>query len=83
METPRDVLNEIKWRHEPSLNRTEIYYVHRGVEGDFKILDGGDIEDLGRSFIKCVVGHIPYHRVFKIVHDGEEVFSRERENSSL
>ncbi|MFW6176181.1 MAG: DUF504 domain-containing protein [Thermoplasmatota archaeon] len=79
METPRDVLNEIKWRYEPSLNETEIYYVHRGAKGDFKVMNGSEIEELGRSFINCVEGHIPYHRVFKIIHKGEVVFSRERD----
>ncbi len=78
-ETPRDVLNELKWRHEKSLEEAEIYYVHRGAPGDFRTMMGSEVEDLGRSFIKCEESHIPYHRVFKIEYEGEVIFEREPE----
>ncbi len=79
MRTPRDVLNELKWRKDEDLGEAKIFYVHRGAPGDFRTLSGSEIEDLGRSFIKCVEGHIPYHRVFKIEYEGEIEFERERE----
>lgn len=79
MTNPREVLNEIKWRGDRSLKGVEIFYVHRGAEGDFKVLMGEDIEDLGRSFMELEDGgHIPYHRIFQIVKNGEVLFSRER-----
>ncbi len=76
-ETPRDVLNELKWREKKSLEKAIIYYVHRGAPDDFRTMRGSEVEDLGRSFIKCVEGHIPYHRVFKIEYDGDVIFERE------
>ena len=79
MKTPRDILNEIMWKEDMDLSSAEVFYVHRGAEGDYKILKGDEIEDLGRSFIKCEEGHIPYHRVFQIIYRGEVIFSRDRE----
>lgn len=78
METPRDVLNELKWRHESSLDKTKIYYVHRGAPGDYRVMSGSEIEELNRSFIKTEEAHIPYHRIFKIKHEKEIIFERER-----
>ncbi|MFP3871385.1 MAG: DUF504 domain-containing protein [Candidatus Natronoplasma sp.] len=78
MKTPRDVLNELKWREKENLDEARIYYVHRGAPADFRTMQGSEIEDLGRSFIKCVEGHIPYHRIFKIEYEGEVIFERER-----
>lgn len=78
METPRDILNELKWRYKRSLEKADIYYVHRGAPGDFRIMDGKEVEELNRSFIKFSEGHIPYHRVFKIEYDGGVIFERER-----
>ncbi len=76
--TPRDVLNELKWREEEELGKAEIYYVHRGAPGDYRTMEGSEVEDLGRSFIKCEESHIPYHRVFMIEYEGEVIFERER-----
>ncbi len=56
----------------------EIFYVHRGAPGDFKVLKGEDIIDLGRSFITHTGGEIPYHRVFRITRSGKEILSRGR-----
>ncbi len=78
MKTPRDVLNELKWRHERSLDETKIYYVHRGAPGDYRVMSGFEIEELNRSFIKTEEAQIPYHRVFKIEHEEEIIFERER-----
>ncbi len=78
MRTAKDVLNEIKWTEGKDLKECEIFYVHRGAPGDFKVMDGKDIVELGRSFIYIEEGQIPYHRVFKIKHKGDIVLSRER-----
>ncbi|MFW6141447.1 MAG: DUF504 domain-containing protein [Candidatus Saliniplasma sp.] len=78
MKTPRDILNELKWDSSKSLNRAEVFYIHRGAPGDYKIIKGNDILNLGRSFIELEDGHIPYHRVFQIIYEGEVIFSRDR-----
>ncbi|MFP4001469.1 MAG: DUF504 domain-containing protein [Candidatus Natronoplasma sp.] len=77
MDNPRDILNELKWRHEKSLEKARIYYVHRGAPDDFRVMQGEDIEDLGRSFIRTEDAHIPYHRVFKIDYEGEVLLERD------
>lgn len=78
MKTSRDILNELKWTRSKSLERAEIFYVHRGAPNDYKIIEGEEILDLGRSFIKLEDGHIPYHRIFQIVYEGEVIFSRDK-----
>ncbi len=79
METTRDILNELKWRYKSSLEEAKIYYVHRGAPDDYRIMDGSEIEELNRSFIKTEEAQIPYHRIFKIEYEGEIIFERERE----
>lgn len=79
LEGPRATLNELKWRYD-ALEEALIYYEHRGAPDDEATADGSDVVDLGRSFITLErdldTVKIPYHRVFKIVRDGEEVFHR-------
>ncbi len=79
MTTARDILNELKWRDGRSLEGVEIFYVHRGAPRDFKVLNGKDIINLGRSFIKHTDGEIPYHRVFQISKGAKVLLSRERD----
>ncbi|MFW6041059.1 MAG: DUF504 domain-containing protein [Thermoplasmatota archaeon] len=78
MTNPKEILNELKWRKNRSLDFAEIFYVHRGTQGDYKVLKGNEITELGRSFIRCEEGAIPYHRVFQIVYEGDVIFSRDR-----
>ncbi|MFO8110124.1 MAG: RNA repair domain-containing protein [Thermoplasmata archaeon] len=78
MPTAKDVLNEIKWRDDMDFEDCVIFYVHRGVPGDFKTMKGEEVQDLGRSFIYTAGGQIPYHRVFKVEYKGETLLSRKR-----
>ena len=78
MTNPREILNELKWRDDRDLDLAEVFYVHRGAPEDYRILKGSDIRGLGRSFIKVEDAHIPYHRIFQIVYNGDLIFSRER-----
>lgn len=79
MKNARDVLNELKWSDNRSLSGVKVFYVHRGAPGDFKVLEGEDIVDLGRSFITHKEGKIPYHRVFKISKKDKTYLSRDRQ----
>lgn len=80
LEGPRATLNELKWHHD-ALHEATLYYEHRGAPNDTATADGADIHDLGRSFITMPRGtdtvKIPYHRVFKIDRDGDEIFHRD------
>lgn len=76
MANPRDVLNELKWRQGFDLEKAEIWYVHRGAPNDTKVISGGDVVNLEKSFMQTTTAMIPYHRIFKIVYDGEVIFKR-------
>lgn len=73
---PREVLNEIKWRHH-ALEDAEITYVHRGAPGDIMTIKGSSIVELGRSFFQTTDATIPYHRIIKIRFNGHLVFGKE------
>ena len=70
----RSLLNEIKWTKD--LGKTELWYVHRGAPNDTKILSGKDIVRIEKSSLDTTTATIPYHRIFKIVYDGEIIFER-------
>ena len=76
MSNPRDILNELKWRQNFDLEKTEIWYVHRGAQNDTKIISGKAIVTLEKSFMQTITAMIPYHRIFKIIYAGEVIFKR-------
>ena len=74
------MLNWIKWTGNPNLKGVRVWYLHRGAPGDIKIIEGGDILRLERSFF-VLLSHgretsIPYHRIRRIEINGEKVFER-------
>lgn len=75
---PREVLNEIKWRHD-ALEDAEITYIHRGAPGDVMTIGGKSIVSLGRSFFETADPTIPYHRIVKIRLKGKLVFGKEED----
>ena len=76
MTNPREILNNIKWNPRFNLEDTEVWYLHRGAPNDTKIISGKDIVDLDKSFIYTTTATIPYHRIFKIIHKDEVIFTR-------
>jgi uncharacterized protein (UPF0248 family) len=70
---PREVLNEIKWRHQ-ALDDAMVTYVHRGAPGDVLTISGKEITELGRSFFSTGETMIPYHRIVRIVFRQRVVF---------
>jgi len=78
MPLPREILNELKWRENRNLSKAEIWYVHRGAPNDTMIISGNEILDLGHSFMVLSEASIPYHRIFKIVYEGEVIFERKK-----
>lgn len=79
MPTPRDVLNEILWRHD-ALDEVTVVYLHRGAPGDTRTIDGQRIRDLGRGFMEVEseveTAMIPYHRVLRIERMDKPVWER-------
>jgi uncharacterized protein (UPF0248 family) len=76
MKNPRLLLNELKWREKFNLEKAEIWYIHRGAPNDTMIINGNDLLDLQKSFMKTTSAMIPYHRIFKIIYDGKTIFER-------
>jgi len=72
----RDILNEIKWTKK--LEKTRIWYIHRGAPDDTMVLSGSDILHIGRSFLETATASIPYHRIFKIMDEEEIIFDRKK-----
>ena len=70
----RNLLNEIKWTKD--LQKIEIWYLHRGAPHDTKVISGAEIISLGRSFLETASATIPYHRIIKVLYDGEILFDR-------
>ncbi len=80
MATPRDVLNELKWRFQALGPDVVVWYLHRGAPDDRVAVRGSDIRALHRSFfeVEAPLGAtmIPYHRVLRIDREGHEVWRR-------
>jgi len=72
----RDILNEIKWKAQTTLDDVEIYYIHRGAIYDTKIIKGSEIIDIHKTFIETAEAMIPHHRIFQIKYKGNVVFKR-------
>ncbi len=87
MRTVRTVLNEFRWRADRDFAMVVVVYVHRGAPGDTATVAGTDILALepwmmvirrkGREG-SAVPGQaaIPYHRIVRVLYDGEAVFDR-------
>lgn len=83
MPTCKDVLNELKWRHD-ALDEVTIVYRHRGAPRDERAVDGSTVVDLGNSFF-AVEGpdgptEVPYHRILRIERGGEAVWTRREDH---
>ena len=76
MPSPRDILNELKWKQECDINNAEIWYLHRGAPNDTKIISGKDIIKLEKSFMNTTTAMIPYHRILRIIYEGKIIFKR-------
>jgi len=75
---PKEILNELKWSGDKTLEGLEIHYVHRGSPADTKIISGKDILELGKSFFRTCESEIPYHRIKRITRDGIVLYDSER-----
>ena len=78
MTNPRDILNKLKWKKDNELGLAEIMYIHRGAPNDTKIISGKEIVNLDKTFIQTSTSMIPYHRIFKIIYNGDIIFERRK-----
>lgn len=73
---PRDVLNKIKWDNNYDFNFIQIWFIHRGVPNNTKIITGKYVLEIQKTFIKTVSAMIPMHRIFKIKYNEITLFER-------
>jgi uncharacterized protein (UPF0248 family) len=71
--------------HDPaySFAEVEVRYTNRGAPGDESGVSGGDIANLDRDYIEIATPFapggttaIPYHRIQKILYEGQVVWDR-------
>ncbi len=48
--TPREILNELKWREDKDVSKAEIWYTSGGTVDGFVIITGDELTELGKSF---------------------------------
>ena len=76
----REILNKVKWDERMDFDQLEVVYLHRGAPNDLKRISGREIVSIGTSFLslKAEGAEIPYHRIVKILYEGEVLFEREK-----
>ncbi|AEG19117.1 MAG: RNA repair domain-containing protein [Methanobacterium paludis] len=73
----KNIINMILWHPEMEIDGTKITYIHRGVQGNLKTIDGISIEKLEGGFLILKEGtHIPYHRIVKIEFDNKVLWKK-------
>lgn len=77
---PRDVLNKLKWGGVDELSGAKVTILHRGAPNDRRVINGTEILELGRGFMRVVSPEgeveIPYHRVLQIETGGRVVWKK-------
>lgn len=76
--TPREILNELKWREDRDISKAEIWYTSRGTDQGFVVITGDELTDLGKSFFETASATIPYYKIFRIIYENEVIFDREQ-----
>jgi hypothetical protein len=70
----RYILNDIQWTKD--IEKVEIWIIHRGAENNMRKIQGKEIKTIKKSFFETTSTTIPYHRIFKILYEGEIIFNR-------
>jgi len=76
--TPREILNELKWREDRDISKAEIWYTSRGTKEGFVVITGDELTELGKSFFSTAQATIPFYKIFRIIYEGEVIFDREQ-----
>jgi uncharacterized protein (UPF0248 family) len=76
----RNLLNELLWHPEKSLEGVKIIYIHRGAPDDRTSIDAEKILRLERSHFIIERGRletwIPYHRIIYVTRGGEILYRK-------
>jgi uncharacterized protein (UPF0248 family) len=76
--TPREILNELKWREDRDISKAEVWYKSRDTKEGFVIVTGDELTELGKSFFSTAQATIPFYKIFRIIYEGEVIFDREQ-----
>ena len=79
--TPKEILDELKWRDDRDLAKAKIWYEHRGGEKDHVIIGGDEITHLERGYFTTIQARIPFYKIFRIEYEGEVIFERHPEEN--
>lgn len=79
--TPREILNELKWREDRDLAKAKVWYEHRGAESHHVVISGAEITELERGYFTTVQARIPFYKIFRIEYEGEIIFERHPEGN--
>lgn len=73
-------MNELKWGGKSKLGDARVTIVHRGAPGDRRMVEGSDILELGRGFMRVISPEgevdIPYHRITRIEVGGRVKYEK-------
>ena len=73
----RNIVNMILWHPDMQIAETEITYIHRGVPGNLKTINGKSIAGLDRGFLIFKEGtQIPFHRIIKITYKNKILWKK-------
>lgn len=76
----REVLNRLKWGGRDDFDSIKVTILHRGVPNDRRVIEGRDILEVGRGFMRVASPggpvQIPYHRVIYIEAGGQIKFRK-------
>lgn len=79
--TPREVLNELKWREDKDIAKAKVWYEHRGGETGYVIIGGEEIVDLEKGYFTTIQARIPFYKIFRIEYEGEIIFERSQDEN--
>ena len=73
----RNTINMILWHPDMKNTETKITYIHRGVPGNLKTINGDSITKLERGFLVLKEGtQIPVHRIIKITNNNKILWKK-------
>jgi len=73
----KNILNMIIWHPEMETKKCRITYVHRGMPGNLKTIEGILIDKLEQGFLMLKDGaQIPYHRIVRIEYKNEIIYGK-------
>ncbi len=72
-----NTINMILWHPDMRITETKITYIHRGVPGNLKTINGDSIARLERGFLILKEGtQIPFHRIIKISNNNKILWKK-------